>query len=80
MRGQQYSGRAAESAARAKANWILKSGSIAHLKRKNEQLTKALNLHLAFLKSLPPGWLGKTVADIGLLNSAFIASSKALEL
>lgn len=79
MRNQQYSGKAAEAAARAKANRIQKSGNIAHLKRKNAQLTKALNLHLGFLKSLPQGWLGKTVADIGMLNDAFIASSEALK-
>ena len=40
------------------------------------QLEHALQLHLDFLASLPPGWLGKTVADIGLLNEAYIASRK----
>jgi hypothetical protein len=40
------------------------------------QLEHALQLHLDFLGSLPHGWLGKTVADIGTLNEAYIASRK----
>lgn len=41
------------------------------------ELENALRLHLAFLDSLPQGWLGRTVADIGLLNEAYIASRAA---
>jgi hypothetical protein len=32
----------------------------------------------AFLDSLPEGWLGKTSGDIGLLNDAFLAYSRAI--
>lgn len=46
----------------------------------HELLVEALKLHLAFLDSLPEGWLGKTTGDVGLLNDAYIASSKALKL
>lgn len=42
------------------------------------ELLTALNLHLEFLKSLPPGWLGKTSGDIGLLNDAYLTGNKAL--
>jgi len=43
------------------------------------ELLAALKLHLAFLKTLPPGWLGKTSGDVGLLNDAYLASEKALK-
>ncbi len=79
MKNQEYAGKAAEAAARAKSNMIQKQGNISHLKRKNAELTEALRLHLKFLDSLPNGWLGKIVADIGALNDAYIASSKALK-
>lgn len=41
-------------------------------------LLEAVKLHLAFLKSLPDGWLRHTTADIGLLNDAYCASATAL--
>jgi hypothetical protein len=40
----------------------------------NAKLRHALQLHIDFLDSLPRGWLGRTVADIGLLNDAYLAS------
>lgn len=40
-------------------------------------LEKALELHLAFLATLPVGWLAHTSGDVGLLNDAYIASRKA---
>lgn len=46
--------------------------------RENALLREALELHLAFLKTLNSGWLGKTTGDIGLLNAAYLASTKAL--
>lgn len=46
----------------------------------HEALVGALKLHLQFLDSLPSGWLGKTTGDVGLLNDAYIASSKSLKL
>lgn len=42
------------------------------------ELLAALRLHLAFLKSLPHGWLGKTCGDIGALNDAYLTGNKAL--
>lgn len=42
------------------------------------ELLTALQLHLAFLDSLPRGWLAHTVADIGMLNDAYLASTKVL--
>lgn len=42
------------------------------------ELLNALQLHLAFLASLPPGWLGKTSGDVGLLNDAYLAGNAAL--
>ena len=43
-------------------------------------LFDALGLHLAFLKSLPTGWLGRTSGDVGLLNDAYLASGRAIRL
>jgi len=51
------------------------------LEQQNAALVAALQLHLDFLEDLRkrnPGWLGKCVADIGLLNDAYIASSKVM--
>lgn len=41
------------------------------------KLTRALELHLQFLASLPPGWLAHTTGDVGLLNDAYLASRDA---
>lgn len=45
-----------------------------------EKTLEALDLHLAFLDSLPSGWLGKTTGDVGLLNDAYIASNAARKI
>lgn len=42
------------------------------------ELLEALELHLAFLKSLPHGWLGKTCGDVGALNDAYLKGNAAL--
>jgi hypothetical protein len=42
------------------------------------ELLEALELHLKFLKSLPPGWLGKTSGDVGCLNEAYVKSERAI--
>lgn len=42
------------------------------------KLLKAVELHLAFLDSLPLGWLGNTTGDIGLLNEAYLTSRPAI--
>ena len=39
--------------------------------RRAAALEKNLQQFLDFFQTLPPGWLGKTVADIGLLNDAY---------
>ena len=41
-------------------------------------LLHALKLHLAFLNSLPPGWIGHTSGDVGLLNEAYLSSRRLL--
>ncbi len=45
---------------------------------KLDQAIEALNLWQAFWDDMPKGQLGKISCDIGLLNDAFIATSKAL--
>lgn len=40
------------------------------------QLEATLQQFLDFLASLPPGWLGKTTGDRGLLNDAYIAARR----
>jgi len=42
------------------------------------ELLEALELHIAFLASLNPGWLGKTTGKVGLLNEAYCKGSVAL--
>jgi hypothetical protein len=39
--------------------------------------TEACELFVQFLGTLPKGWLGKTTGDIGLLNEAYLAQSRA---
>ncbi len=51
----------------------------AELIRSAPDLLRALRLHVGFLATLPTGWLGKTVADIGMLNDAYLASSPLLK-
>lgn len=41
-----------------------------------QRLAKNLQQFIDFLASLPTGWLGKTVADVGLLNTAYIEARK----
>ena len=48
------------------------------LEKSHDALLKALNLHRAFLNSLPKGWLGHTTGDIGLFNDAELLSIKAV--
>ncbi len=79
MSSQEYSGKASEAAKRAKANSIQKRGELAELLQRNKLLAEALELHLAFLKSCNAGWIGGICCDIGLLNSAYLASTKALD-
>ena len=50
----------------------------AHLIAAAPELLEGLKLFMKFLDSLPEGWLGKTVGDIGCLNEAYIVSGKAL--
>lgn len=38
---------------------------------------EACDMFIAFLRSLPQGWLGKTVGDIGLLNEAYLKQASA---
>jgi hypothetical protein len=75
----QYDGAACEAAKRSKANAIRKRGELATLRQKNRELTEALRLHLAFLDSCNKGWLGGICCDLGLLNRAYLASTKALK-
>lgn len=44
------------------------------------RIIEALDLHLAFLDSLPKGWLANTSGDVGLLNDAYIATGKAFRV
>jgi hypothetical protein len=43
------------------------------------ELLEALQMHLQFLDTLPKGWLANTTGDIGLLNNAYLLSSKAIK-
>lgn len=42
-------------------------------------LLKSIKLWLAFMDSLPEGWLAHTTADIGLLNDAYLKSHAVLK-
>lgn len=59
-----------------------KSGGVccSHVEAREEsrekRLEKNLQQFLDFLNTLPPGWLGKTVADIGLLNDAYVEARR----
>lgn len=64
----------AQRAAGIKRGMDIIAAGPAGLAAENAALRKALQLHLDFLASLPTGWLGRTCADIGLLNDAYIAS------
>lgn len=37
----------------------------------HDKLANSVRLAVDFLASLPPGWLGKTTADVGLLNDFY---------
>ncbi len=56
-----------------------RQAAYAELIRSAPDLLRALRLHVGFLATLPTGWLGKTVADIGMLNDAYLASSPLLK-
>ncbi len=42
------------------------------------ELLEALKLFVQFFDEMPKGQLGRIVCDIGILNNAFIQSSKAI--
>jgi len=52
---------------------------IERLREVNKDLLECVKLAHVFLDSLPEGWLGKTVADIGALNDFYIKSRAAIE-
>lgn len=56
---------------------ITQANAQARLKERHDKLERALRLHLAFLSSLPIGWLAHTTGDVGLLNDAYLASRDA---
>ena len=63
-----------------KASWTNKKEAEANarLLSASPELLESLELFIAFMASLNPGWLGKTTGDIGLLNDAYLLSAKAI--
>ena len=51
---------------------------LAAAKQEKEQLRDALEKWMLFWDEMPKGQLGKIVCDIGLLNEAFMATTKSL--
>lgn len=71
-----YNGRAAEAAARAKANRNRRIGEAAQLRAEIAKLRAALQAHVSFINSLPSGWLRRTCGNVGLLNEALLKSAE----